>query len=83
MERFSRVSRLSCQTQHNQLLGLFLYGGGRRVIDNYERQRGKTTDNQIHIITAGKNQCYSSEKLTDLILIGFHEISKCIFFNLI
>ena len=81
----SPVSSLSCQIQHNQLLGLFLYRGGGgwwSVIDNYEKQRGKTTDNQIHIITAGKNQCYTSEKLTDVILIGFL-ISKYIISSLI
>ena len=53
------------------------------VIDNYEKQRGKTTDNQIHIITVDKNQCYTSEKLTDVILIGLYKISKHIIFSLI
>ena len=43
-----------------------LKGGRRRVIDNYEKQRSKTTDNQIHIITQGKNQCDTSEELIDV-----------------
>ena len=32
----------------------------------YEKQRSKTTDNQIHIITQGKNQCDTSEELIDV-----------------
>ena len=50
---------------------VFIPRGGWSVIDNYEKQRGKTTDNQIRIITVDKKPCYTSEKLTDVILIGF------------
>ena len=50
-------SVLSDTTQPTTGAVFILKGGRRRVIDNYEKQRSKTTDNQIHIITQGKNQC--------------------------